>query len=463
MPGLRASSEPTKVRYGVLGFVCTLSAITYLDRAAFPNAEKSILAALGLETIDELWLAMAVFQLAYALFEVPTGWLGDTFGPRKTLIRIVLWWSFFVGLTGLVGQPIAGVVIINYTVLVIIRFLFGMGEAGAYPNIARALTNWLPLTERGFGQGLVWMSARLMGGLTPLIWLLLTHRSYLDLDWRWTFALFGALGVVWCAVFVLFFRDRPEEHPAVNEAERDLIRHNAPPQIGHSGVPWGILLRSRNLWFIGAMYFCTNYGWYFNMYFLPGFLRRYYEQNGIPDDSILGALGKGGPMILGIAGCLIGGWLTDHLLRRSGDRRWSRRIPGMLGYALSGLCYLCALGAASEPVFLVVLIALVGFSNDLTMGASWATCQDVGRRYTAIVSGFMNMIGNLGGVLTIFVTGQVLKWAQANPGYGHEWGFRINFVLYAAVYFVGVLLWLQIDANKPVVPEEQDAPPEPSV
>ncbi len=163
-------ARPTFVRYGVLAFACSLSMITYLDRAAIGKATDPILAALGLRSIDDLVYVLAAFNLAYALFEVPTGWLGDVFGPRKTLIRIVLWWSLFTALTGMAGFQIGGVVLVGYWALVAIRFFFGVGEAGAYPNITRALHNWLPVTERGFGQGAVWMCGRLMGGLTPLIW-----------------------------------------------------------------------------------------------------------------------------------------------------------------------------------------------------------------------------------------------------------------------------------------------------
>ena len=180
--------RPTRVRLGVLAFVCALSMITYLDRASFPNVQDSVLASLGLTHISQLRIPLTAFQLAYALFEVPTGWLGDRFGPRKTLIRIVLWWSFFIALTGLVGR-VSGIITFGYTIpeftlygfwgLTIIRFLFGMGEAGAYPNIARALYNWFPLRERGRAAGMVWMSARMMGGLTPFVIMLLIGKLHM--------------------------------------------------------------------------------------------------------------------------------------------------------------------------------------------------------------------------------------------------------------------------------------------
>ncbi len=165
--------------------------------------------------------------------------MGDVFGPRKTLIRIVLWWSLFTALTGLAGLKIGGVILVGFGALVVIRFLFGVGEAGAYPNITRALHNWFPATERGFTQGLVWMSGRLVGGLTPLIWTLLVVWG--PLSWGGAFWTFGSLGLVWCVFFVWRFRNRPEEKPEVNAAERELIRAGvgASTERAHARGPLG--------------------------------------------------------------------------------------------------------------------------------------------------------------------------------------------------------------------------------
>src|SRR5436190_3520240 len=217
-----ADAKPTNIRYGVLGFACVLSAITYLDRVCFGTIAPYVKTEFGLND-DDMGNLFGAFTLAYAAFEVPTGWLGDVYGPRKTLIRIVLWWSFFTALTGMAGMAVAsGVMLVNFTALVVVRFLFGIGEAGAYPNITRALHNWFPLTERGFAQGMVWMSGRLMGGLTPLVWLLLVET--LQMTWRAAFWIFGLLGVVWCVAFAAWFRNRPDEHPSVNDGELAVIR-----------------------------------------------------------------------------------------------------------------------------------------------------------------------------------------------------------------------------------------------
>src|SRR5437667_7273599 len=185
----------TRVRYGVLGFACSLSMITYLDRVCFGTVAPFIQSEFDL-TDTQKGMLFSAFALAYAAFEVPTGWLGDVFGPRKTLIRIVLWWSLFTALTGLI-YPSA----MAFFLMLAVRFLFGIGEAGAFPNITRAFHNWFPFQERGFAQGAVWMAGRFAGGITPFIVLALLKV----VEWRHTFHIFGALGAVWCLCFWFWF------------------------------------------------------------------------------------------------------------------------------------------------------------------------------------------------------------------------------------------------------------------
>jgi MFS transporter, ACS family, glucarate transporter len=471
-------ARPTFVRYGVLAFACSLAMITYLDRAAIGKATDPIIAVLGLHSIDDLVYVLAAFNLAYAVFEVPTGWLGDVFGPRKTLIRIVLWWSVFTALTGMAGFQIGGIVVVGYWVLVAIRFLFGVGEAGAFPNITRALHNWLPITERGFGQGAVWMCGRLMGGLTPLIWTLLVVRC--GVPWYGAFWLFGGLGAAWCVAFALWFRNRPEQKPGVNEAERQLIQAGAGAETeqAHASVPWGRLLRSRTLWMLCLMYFCMSYGWYFNLNYLPNYLQ---EQHGVNPGDLLGALFQGGPLIFGAAGCIIGGFLTDRYIRRTGDRRWGRRIFGIFGHTVCVPCYLFCIVAPSAWTF-ALAIALTGFFNDLAMGSAWAACQDVGKKHAAIVAGCMNTIGNLGGFVATLLTGLILGWFKnaylAANGIDLKAldkasqlavlktallpGYNLNFIIYAVIYGIAVLLWFGIDATRPVLREDAEPAPEPS-
>ena len=469
------SQAPTRRRYLVLAMVCALSMLTYLDRLSIGSATGQIVDALHLKSKSDLKWVFLAFSLGYGLFEIPSGWLGDVFGPRTTLIRIVLWWSVFVTLTGMVGMTLGGCVLGGVGLLALVQFLFGMGEAGAYPNIARALHNWFPLRQRGTAQGALWMSGRLMGGLTPLVWMLLVwvFHGY----WRAAFWCFGGLGVCWTVLFALWFKNRPEEKDSVNEAELALIRSGgspAPP--AHGNVPWRLIFASRNLWLLCVMYACQSYGWYFNVFYLPGYMEDRYQvlspgdvcNHGIRWESVCGALYKGGPLWLGALGCLLGGILTDAFIRRTGNRKLGRRIFGIIGHSLSTVCFLLC-PVAPNAFWFFVVISLSSFTSDLTMGSSWASCQDIGRRYTAIVAGTMNMIGNVGGAAAGLVTGFIIEISQdayasrlgmmrqqlndAQTKAGSIMGYKISFLIFAAVYLVAVFCWTRLDATQPVAPD----------
>jgi MFS family permease len=472
--------RPTRVRFGVLGFVCSLSMITYLDRVCMGASASHIIKIpeLHLKGVEDLNFAFMAFTLSYAAFEIPTGWLGDVFGPRSTLIRIVLWWSFFTAMTGLVGMVLPGGIFLGVTALTVIRFLFGVGEAGAYPNITRALHNWFPFGERGAAQGAVWFSGRLMGGLTPLALGLLIEglqRKLIDpsaargellfrplFDWRQAFWAFGAIGTLWCVLFAMWFRNRPEEKAGVNAAELALIAEHKHDE-GHTGVPWRRMLTSFNLWALCLMYFCASYGWYFFITYYFNFLEEQYK---VEPTSLVGWLYKGGPLLVGATACLTGGVLTDRFVRRTGNRKWGRRLFGLCGHGLCALCFLASLGAPSAFWFFVVG-SLASFFNDMTMGSAWATCQDIGRRYAAVVAGCMNTVGNLGGALAGYLTGTILHWsvtayAAANSldpqdipaeqmAAAHATGYQINLASFAAAYMIAMALWLRVDSTQPVV------------
>jgi MFS family permease len=502
LPSLAA--RPTRVRFGVLAFACSLSMITYLDRVCFGTVAPFIQSEFGLSE-KQLGLLFTAFALAYAVFEVPSGWLGDMFGPRKTLIRIVLCWSAFTAMTGLIWPFVADsgwripfpgltegipILINGYLLLLSVRFLFGMGEAGAYPNIARAFHNWFPFGERGFAQGAVWMAGRFAGGITALIVLaLLTHHPWMKHEpspadaasavglaasgpwgslamvsgmtgqvthWRHAFWIFGLLGVVWCVLFWWWFRDQPSQKSGVNAAELALINDKGEGAAAHSedshrNVPWGKLLSSGNLWVLCLMYFCAAYGWYFNITWLPKYLK---ERFLVTSDTVgfwTFSLMAGAPLLLGSLACLIGGLLTDFFIRRTGNRKWGRRLFGVVGHGLCAACYFGAVFAHSAWMF-VLAVAFAAFWNDITMGSAWASCLDIGRRYSGIVSGCMNTIGNLGGAAAGAATGWILDL------YGKEVGWTINFTVFGSVYVVATLLWLAFDATRPVAPETTPGP-----
>ena len=469
--------KPTNVRYGVLGFACALATITYLDRVCFGTVAANIQTEFDL-TETEKGLLFTAFAFAYAVFEVPTGWLGDKFGARNTLVRIVLWWSAFTVLTGLVFPTM----MYPFAILLTVRFLFGVGEAGAYPNIARAFHNWFPFQERGFAKGTVWMASRFAGGMTTFIVNALTYDTLAPTgekqeQWRHVFYIFGALGIVWCGLWWWWYRDNPAEKSGVNAAEIDLIQHGTRQHTDKLVVPWVKLLTSANLWLLCTMYFCAAYGWYINITFYFGYLKDPLGIEKGPEKWTsqfwIHGLMSGLPLLVGSVSCLIGGYLTDAFIKRTGNRKWGRRLFGVIGHGLCACCYFVAIFYMKSPWTFVLLIAFAAFWNDLTMGSAWASCLDIGKRYSAIVAGCMNMIGNLGGALAGILTGNILDWNTGSLARGAEGavvgfaeqipydiaknqGWTVNIFIYGAAYTLAVVCWFWFDATKPVAPDSAD-------
>jgi MFS family permease len=465
--------KPTRVRYGVLAFACVLSMVTYLDRVCFGTVASDVQREFGLSETQKGWLFTA-FAFAYAVFEVPTGWLGDRNGARRTLIRIVLWWSAFTALTGSI-YPTPSAPWIAFALLLGVRFLFGAGEAGAYPNIARAFHNWFPFEERGSAKGTVWMAGRFAGGMTAFVVYALMYETVtadggVQVHWRHTFYIFGALGLVWCFAWWWWYRDNPAEKAGVNAAELALIRGDEHHDEGKLVVPWRRLVTSTNLWALCAMYFCASYGWYLNITYLPGYLK---EQLGIERGDVkwtaqfwIAGLMAGLPLLVGALSCLIGGVLTDGFIRRTGNRKWGRRLFGVIGHGLCAACFFVAIFFMNSPWAFVLLIAFAAFWNDLTMGSAWASCLDIGQRYSGIVAGCMNTVGNLGGALAGIATGKILDWHTSGYARGTdafdaamERGWTVNIFLFGTAYVVAVLCWLRFDATRPVAAEPTSPAP----
>ena len=305
-----------------------------------------------------------------------------------------------------------------------------------------------------------------MGGLTPLIWMLLVSGTQWTLPlvhWRVAFLLFGIVGVAWCLLFAWRFRDHPHEHPDTNDAERALIAAGSAPSGGHHDVPWSALLSSPSLWCLYLMYFCATYGWYFNITYLAGCLESRYD---VARESVIGSLYKGGPLWLGATGCLLGGYLTDRLLRQGLSRLWSRRLPGVVGHlACAGCCVAAAYAPTAFTFFL--MISLAAFCNDLMMGSAWATCQDVGGRHTAVLAGCMNTAGSMGAACAGWFSGSILEHytrvhaqlASVEPAEMSTSlkraaltdGYSMNLLVFAAVYLLAAILWFGIRPDKPLV------------
>lgn len=390
-PGPSGPARPrTRARYGVLAFTVALAAITYLDRVCIAHAEVTASIQRELAISDRrMGLVFSAFTLAYALFEIPTGAWGDRVGPRRVLARIVAWWSTFT---------IATAASFNDASLLLVRFLFGAGEAGAFPNAARTLSRWFPAAERGTAQGVFFAGAHLSGGLTPL----LVSALLVVLPWRLLFVVFGMLGFVWVAAWSRWFRDEPADHPAVGPEELEYIESGRAADRGGHGrdrLRLADVLADRNMIALCLMYFTQSYGFYFNITWLPTYLAR----RGVTGEryGTLAAVLAGLPLILSTAADLLGGAATDGLTRSYG-LRIGRGSVGVASLLVAGLA-LIAGSRVEHAIAAALLIALAGASASFLLGAAWGTCQDIGGRHAGLVAGCMNTAGQAGAVLSPIV------------------------------------------------------------
>jgi ACS family glucarate transporter-like MFS transporter len=422
------NQKPTRVRYWVVVFAVTLAIITYIDRVALSQAAPTITKELNL-TKEKMGVAFSAFILFYALFEIPSGVLGDRFGPRTVLMRIVVWWSFFIAASGRAW---------SWGSLVVIETLFGAGEAGCFPNIAKAFSVWLPHDERVRAQGIVWLSARWGGAITPF----LVFWIFKFVSWRNAFALFGLMGVVWAIFFYRWFRDRPSDNPKVNAAELKLLRsaeHNAEV---HGGIPWATFGKSPQVWLLCAQYFCLSYSWYFYVTWLPTYLRESRHLSGSTQHfAVLAGL----PLFFGGISSFFTGFISKPLTRLTGSVTKTRKVLACTGF-LGASALLVVSTLMKDPTSAVLAMACASFCNDMAMPGSWGACMDVGGRYAGTLSGTMNMAGNGGGALASTVVGVMLGATNNN--------WNLVFYVAAAVYFMGAFFWLALD---PVTPLERTA------
>ncbi len=417
-----AALPATHARYWVIVFALLLAVLSYIDRVAMSQTAPYIMKDLGLSK-QQMGTIFGAFGLAYALFEIPGGWMGDWLGPRKVLMRIVLWWSTFTALMGWMW---------NFTSFWMCQFLFGAGEAGGFPNITKAFSVWLPHRERVRAQGILWTAARWAGAATaPLVILTLGY-----VNWHWAFVIFGLPGFIWAACFFAWFRDNPRDHPGVNAGELALLGDVPKSATGHGNVPWSKLLRSRSVTLLWVQYFCLSFPWYFYITWLPTYLKEYRHLTP-------GQIGIYGivPLFCGGVGCLTSGLLAVRIARWTGSVRSSRRAMACTGF-LGAAGMLTVSLNLRDARWAMAAMGLASFSNDLVMPQAWGACMDIGGKFAGTVSGSMNMMGNLAGFAAPVFGGYILQQTGGN------W----NAFLYtmAGMYLLGTFCWPFIDPVTPL-------------
>jgi MFS transporter, ACS family, glucarate transporter len=413
------SARPTRVRYIVLSLTVAVYMITYMDRVIISTAAPSIQKEFGFSLVTMGWI-FSVFQFGYALFQIPGGWLGDRFGPRRALSGVVVWWSLFTAASATMWS--AGS-------MLICRFLFGVGEAGAFPIATRSLSRWLLPAERGRAQGLTHAGARLGGAITPVLVVFLIS----SFGWRAPFFIFSVIGLAWAALWFWFYRDTPAEHSSVNKAERDLIGTalGTAPARG-SSIPWRQLLCNGQVWLLCAMYFCYAYSLGLFLTWFPKYLADAREFD-LQRMGLYASL----PLMAGVVGDVAGGWLSDHWLSRSGNLKLARRIVAMVGFAIAAVTIPLAT-LASDPMASVGCFCAAVVGLELTVGVSWAVTLDIGGDCAGSVSAVMNTFGNLGGAIASALTGYVVAYRGWTPA----------FLIPSVLSLVAAMLFLRIDASR---------------
>ena len=408
----------TRGRWYILLLISLMYLITYLDRVNISTAAPVISKEFGFDKIT-MGAIFSAFVWAYALFQVPGGWLGDRLGPRRILTAIVTYWSVMTAATAMAGSAVS---------FIVIRFLFGIGEAGAFPVATRAMQLWYPREERGFVQGITHSASRAGAAIAPPIVVAIMST----LGWQWVFYICGAVGLVWAAWWYFSYRDLPEDHRMVNQIELQRIRGldqagniNQPTAEAKASVPWATLLRSPNMWAIMCAYFTYVYCLWIFLSWLPSYLVEFRHFTLIKV-GIFASL----PLWAGVIGDTVGGLATDWLLKKTGSAKLARRTVAIVG--MLGCCVFIVPAALTEDAYTAVYCLTAAlFFLECTIGPSWAVPMDVGGKYSGTVSGMMNMAGNIGGALSPLVFGFLVQYGN----------WQAPFIVAASLLVLGAAVW----------------------
>lgn len=408
------------IRYVVLAWLCALSGILYLDRICISAALGRISEELQISNTGGSFVLMA-FTLAYGLFEVPTGRWGDAWGARKVLTRISLWWSVFTVLTGLCN---------GLTSLIIVRFLFGAGEAGAFPNAARVVSRWFPIHERGRVQGILLAASQTGGAIAPWLAAALIER----IGWRMTFAAFGSIGFVWAAGFWFWFRDEPSQHPSVDPLEQQLIAAGTQTQINPGPVPWALVFASPSVRMLSAIMVCAS----FNSYIYFSWFPRYLEKGRGLTPADAGMM-TSVVLACAAAGTFFGGWMVDRLQISKYPAR--SRVAGPTAF-LSAAALLASALLCSDHRVAVLLTGGSCFATQATQSLWWSCAIGISGRHTGALFGLMNSAGVFGAMTSQLLVGLLADaLGRLNLSGRAQWDpiFYIN----CLVLLTAAALWLK--------------------
>jgi ACS family glucarate transporter-like MFS transporter len=438
---LPQTARPTQIRWAIMGWLTLVQMLTYLDRLNLSIAGKYIQDEFWFSTQTMGWVFSA-FLLGYALFQIPGGWAGDRFGPRKMLTAAILWWSAFTALTAIAPQLQQSLHVARWLgvagSLMIVRFLVGVGEAASAPNANKIVSSWMGASHRATGTSFTLLGIGLSGAMTPLLITLLMQRW----GWRASFGICGAIGILVAVAFYWFVTDRPEQNPRVNAAELVVIRAGKPVETADSRlplkkprVPWPEMLASPSVWALLIGYFCQGYPIYiFHTWFFIYLVR--VRGLSISQGGIWGAT----PYLAIVLLAPLGGRFSDFAARKFGKRR-GRQYGVWIGMVASAALLWFGSSASNRWTAIALLAASCGF-NMFGAASFWAACIDLTQDFTASLSGLMNTFGNLGGWLSPILT----AFIATHFGWQKALGFA------AVVTLVSAVCWIFVDSSAPIQP-----------
>ncbi len=400
-----------------------LTVLLYIDRACISVAKEDISNDLGFDMTQFGWI-MAMFTLGYALFQTPSGKLADKNGPRKVISSIVAIWSVLTALTGAAW---------SYVSMLVIRFLFGAGEAGAFPSLSKVIFNWFPVKERGIIQGINFSGSRLGAAFgIPLVAVLIE-----SVGWRMSFLIFGGVGILFAIIWFALFRDKPEQSSFVGDDEKEFILANRQNPSGEKPgpLPFGKLMKSKVMWKAMIQYICSNFTFYFTLTWMFPFIKEKFG---------LGAVEAGMyasiPLFAGFLGNLVSGVMVDSIYKKRNIKA-SRRIPAIIGFSLAVFGMIMVTNSPNVSMS-VIFLAIAVFGADMTLSPSWVFCIDIGKENAGTVSGTMNMAGNLGAFVTIIAYPYLFSWTGSNVPF---------FYIAAGLSLIAIFTWLTMDPEKELI------------
>lgn len=403
----------TAPRWGILGLLFAISAVTYMDRVNISVTARQMMPAYGL-TDQDMGYIFSAFVFGYALCQIPGGWLGDRWGARIVLAGALIWWSFFTALTAVAATLPFAAMIGTVGALIVVRFLLGVGEAVALPNFNRAVADWILPAQRGLGIGIAIGGIGVGAAITPPLasWVMVNYH------WQTVFYLSALVGLVVALLWVLFSREQKTADGATSLQPRVL-------------VPWRQFARSSSLRWLVLSYACLGYVAYIYMSWFYLYL---VNVRGI--DLLRGGWLAAAPFVAILVFCPLGGWTTDRLVSNLGLTK-ARRIVGMVGMGLAG--GLIAVGAwADSQVVAIASLSLGAGWLYFTVGAYWSVTTDLSKTHAGTLSGVMNMGANVGGVISPSLT----PWLAAH------WGWTASLLVAAFIALCGGVMWMKIDATE---------------